>query len=427
MPAPRRAWPVHLFLRALNNWYVRYVKNSKLSVGDFIELTTERLAYGGEAVARYDGLAVFIPFAAPNEKLFVRITELKKNFARAAIERVVEPSSVRREPPCRYFGNCGGCQLQHLTYKAQLEAKVGFVRDALKRIGRIDWPQEINIRSGAELGYRSRAQVTIDWQAHLVGFNRAYSNTVCDVESCPILAPELDHALASLRAAVVAADGSATHEFRLSQIEMAAGESSIALEPALAGLPEGGLRLTAHDAVYSFGASTFFQSNAQLLDNLIDEAVGNCSSGSEDLALDLYAGVGLLTIQMARRFKRVIGVESDTRTAKFALENIAANELTNVEFHTSSVAAWLKRYLDAEPVRPDLVLLDPPRTGAAESIALVAQLKARRITYVSCDPTTLARDLRLLLDSGYEPTRISAIDLFPQTYHVETVVALRLK
>ena len=397
-----------------------------LSVGDFIEVTTERLAYGGEAVARYDGLAVFIPFAAPKEKLIVRVTELKKNFARAAIERVVEPSSVRREPPCRYFANCGGCQLQHLSYEAQLESKVGFVRDALKRIGSIDWPHEINIRNGAEFGYRSRAQVTIDWQAHVVGFNRAYSNTVCDVESCPILAPELDHALSSLRAAVAGADGSAPHSLRLSQIEMAAGESSVALEPPLAGLPEGPLRLTAHDAVYGFGASTFFQSNARLLDDLIEEAVDNCSSGSEDLALDLYAGVGLFTIQMARRFNRVIGVESDTRTAKFALQNIAANELTNVEFHTGSVVDWLKRYLDAEQVRPDLVLLDPPRNGAAESIALIAQLKARRITYVSCDPTTLARDLRLLLDSGYELTRITAIDLFPQTYHVETVAALRL-
>ena len=339
---------------------------------------------------------------------------------------MLEPSSVRREPLCRYVGDCGGCQLQHLSYEAQLESKVGFVRDALKRIGRIDWPHEISIRSAAEFSYRSRAQVTIDWQARLVGFNRAYSNSVCDVESCPILVPELDKALASLRAAVVSADGSAPHESRLSQIEMATDESSVALEPSFAGLPGGQLRLTAHNAVYSFGPSTFFQGNAQLLDDLIDEAVGDRSTGSEDLALDLYAGVGLFTIQMARRFKRVIGVEADPRTAKFALENIGVNELTNVEFHTSSVEAWLKRYLDAESARPDLVLLDPPRTGAAESIALVAQLKATRITYVSCDPTTLARDLRVLLDSGYELSRISAIDLFPQTYHVETVAALTL-
>jgi 23S rRNA (uracil1939-C5)-methyltransferase len=406
--------------------YVGFVKTSTLSVGDVIEVVTERLAYGGEAVARYSGLAVFIPFAAPKEKLLIRITEQKKNFARAVIERVLEPSAFRREPPCLYFGDCGGCQLQHLTYEAQLESKVGFVRDALQRIGRIDWPFEIKIRSAAEFGYRGRTQVTIDWQSSRVGFNRARSNAVCDVETCPILLPELDQALALVREAVVETRGSGHPESRFSQIEMAASGSSVALEPPIAGPPKGPLQQVVRDAVYSFGPATFFQSNARLLDDLIDEAVDQSSADSGELALDLYAGVGLFTIQMARRFKHVIGVESDPGTAKFALENIGANELTNVEFHTSRVEAWLKRYLDSEPVSPDLLLLDPPRTGAAESIALVAQLKPSRITYVSCDPTTLARDLRLLLDSGYELSRITAIDLFPQTYHIETVAALRL-
>ena len=400
------------------------MKNHTLSAGDVIEVTAERLAYGGEAVARYDGLAVFIPFAAPKEQLRVRITEQKKTFARAVIERVLEPSPFRREPPCRYFGNCGGCQLQHLTYEAQLESKIGFVRDALERIGRIDWPHEIKVKSAAEFGYRSRTQVKIDWQSRRVGFNRARSNAVCDVESCPILVPQLDQALASLRVAVDDAGESAHSEFRFSQIDMAAGESGVALEPSIAGLPGGPLRQVAHNAVYNFGPSTFFQSNPQLLDDLIDESVGPSSGASGDLAIDLYAGVGLFTIQMARSFKRVIGVESDSRTAKFAFENIGANELTNVEFQTSGVEPWLRRFLDTKPSSPDLILLDPPRTGAAESVALVAELKPSRITYVSCDPATLARDLRVLVDSGYELSRITAVDLFPQTYHIETVVAL---
>ena len=430
MRSAHRGMPLQVsnFLRAALTCYVDCVKNSRLNVGDVIEVTTERLAYGGEAVARYDGLAVFIPFAAPREQLRVRITEQKKNFARAVIERVLEPSSFRREPPCPYFGTCGGCQLQHLTYEAQLESKVGFVRDALERIARIDWPREIKIRSAAEFGYRSRAQVKIDWKARRVGFNRARSNAVCNVESCPILVPELDKALASVRVAVAEADGSEHPESRFSQIEMAASDSGFALEPSTAGLPGGPLRQVAHDVLYTFGPSTFFQSNSHLLDCLIDEAVGPHSDDSGDsgeLAIDLFAGVGLFTIQMAGSFKRVIGVESDPQSAKFALENLGANEVTNVEFHTSSVEAWLKRYVDTKPAPPDLVLLDPPRTGAAESIALVAQLKASRITYVSCDPTTLARDLRALVDSGYELSRIAAIDLFPQTYHIETVVALR--
>lgn len=400
---------------------VDFVKNSTLSVGDVIEVTTERLAYGGEAVARYDGLAVFIPFAAPKEQLRVRITEQKKNFARAVIERVLEPSPFRREPPCRYFGDCGGCQLQHLTYEAQLESKVGFVRDALERIGRIDWPHEIKIKSAAEFGYRGRTQVTIDWKSRRVGFNRARSNAVCDIESCPILVPELDQALASLRIAVAEADGSDHPESRFSQIEMAAGESGVALEPSIAGLPGGALRQVARNAVYNFGPSTFFQSNPQLVDDLIDEAVG---PDSGDLAIDLYAGVGLFTIQMARTFKRVIGVESDSRSAKFALENITASGLNNVEFHCGNVEPWIKDFAQSRTERPDLVILDPPRIGAAQAVANVAASKPARISYISCDPATLARDLRTLVNLGYEVSRIAAIDLFPQTYHIETVTAL---
>jgi 23S rRNA (uracil1939-C5)-methyltransferase len=148
-----------------------------LNIGDLVEVTTERLAYGGDAIARHEGLAIFVAFAAPKERLRVRITERKKNFARAVIDQILEPSPVRREAFCRYFGDCGGCQLQHVSYEAQLEAKTGFVRDALERIGRIDWPHEIEIRHGAEFAYRGRAQIKVDRKEGRVGFSRAASNT----------------------------------------------------------------------------------------------------------------------------------------------------------------------------------------------------------------------------------------------------------
>ncbi|HLF83613.1 MAG TPA: class I SAM-dependent RNA methyltransferase, partial [Blastocatellia bacterium] len=370
---------------------------------------------------RHDGLAIFVPYAAPGERLRVRITERKKNFARGVIDRILEPSPSRRDPPCQYFGDCGGCQLQHISYEAQLESKIGFVRDALERIGRIDWPHEIRIRHAAEFGYRSRAQVKIDRRAGRVGFNRAASNAVCDVTSCPILVPELDEALRSLWSALGrATDNNRGLPNRL-QVEMAAGESGVSFEPALDGLPGGALQRTVKDAIYSFSASTFFQGNPSLLDELVNEAVGETSG---DLAIDLYAGVGLFTIQLARRFSRVIGVEADTAAAEFARENINANQNANVEFHNSPAALWLKSFVEAKSPRPDLVILDPPRNGAAEAITHIVGLNPARITYVSCDPTTLARDLRTLLDSGHELTRITAIDLFPQTYHVETVAAL---
>jgi len=397
------------------------VNDTSLSIGDIIDVTTERLAYGGDSIARHEGLAIFIPYGAAGEKLRVRITERKKNFARATIDRILEPSPSRRIPRCEYFGECGGCQLQHITYDAQLEAKVGFVRDALQRIGGIDWTQKIEIRRGEEFGYRSRAQVKIDRQAGRVGFNRASSNSVCDITSCPILVTELDEALRSLWTALGTVGENDQRLPNRLQLEMAAGDSRVSFEPALDGLPEGALQRTVNDAVYKFSPSTFFQGNARLLDELVTEAIGQTTG---ELAIDLYAGVGLFTVQLARGFSRVIGVEADQDAARFAGENISANRATNVEFHNNKTDVWLRNYVDSNGAAPDLILLDPPRGGAAEAIPYITSLRPSRVTYVSCDPTTLARDLRKLGDSGYELSRVIAIDLFPQTYHVETVARL---
>lgn len=397
------------------------MKQNPPNVGDIIEVTTDRLAFGGEAVARHDGLAIFVPLAVPGERLQVRITERKKNYARAAIENVIESSPDRRDPPCRYFGDCGGCQLQHMSYEMQLASKVRFVRDALERIARIDWPDEIPIRHGPPFGYRARAQIRIDQRTGRVGFNRTASHSICDVVSCPILIPELDAALSLLRAAVAGAKVNDRVVGGLRQIDVAAGETGVSFEPALSNLASVPLRQTASGAVYGFDPSTFFQSNPALLDVLIEEAVGGLSG---EFAIDLYAGVGLFTIQLARRFKRVIGVEADPRTAKHAIANIAANSAANIEFRTSPADSWLKGFKASASQSPDLLVLDPPRTGAAQAIPSIIELSPRSIAYVSCDPATLARDLRALVDGGYTISRVTAIDLFPQTYHVETVALL---
>ena len=397
------------------------MKENPPNVGDLIEVTTDRLAFGGDAVARHDGLAIFVPLAAPGERLLVRITERKKNYARASIENVTESSPDRREPPCPYFGDCGGCQLQHMSYESQLRSKVGFVRDALERIGRIDWPDEIPIRHGPQFGYRARAQIRIDQRTGRIGFNRTASHSVCDIVSCPILIPELDAALSSIRAAVAGANVNERVVAELRQIDVAAAETGVSFAPANSNLASEPLWQTTSGAIYSFDPSTFFQSNPALLDVLIEEALGG-SSG--EFAIDLYAGVGLFTIQLARRFKRVIGVEADRKTAKHAIANIAANSVANIEFYTSPADSWLKAFIARTSQSPDLLVLDPPRTGAAQAIPLIIELSPRSISYVSCDPSTLARDLRTLVDGGYTISRITAIDLFPQTYHVETVARL---
>ncbi|MFL6216096.1 MAG: class I SAM-dependent RNA methyltransferase [Blastocatellia bacterium] len=407
---------------------------STIKVGDRIEVTTERLAYGGDAVARHGGLTVFVRLAAPGERLRVRITERKKNFARAVIETIIDAAPARRAPVCDYFGNCGGCQLQHLNYPAQLEAKAGFIRDALTRIGKIEWPAEIPVLHAAEFGYRARAQIKVEAGSHSanqplrIGFNRAASSAICEVTSCPVLVPQLDAAFARLgKIASQSGEAAQTELSRMREVEVAAGDNAIAFAPTIKGLPAGPIARTINGLQYEFSPTTFFQGNALLLERLIAEALNDYAGQT---AIDLYAGVGLFTLPLARRFNRVIGIESDREAAHYARHNIAANDIGNIKYHQARVEQWLGEFI-AQPsdarTPVDLLLLDPPRAGAAAALDAILGLQATHIAYVSCDPTTMARDLRRLLDGGYTLDRVTGVDLFPQTYHIETVAHLRQK
>jgi 23S rRNA (uracil1939-C5)-methyltransferase len=395
----------------------------QLAKGDIIEVTTERLAYGGEAIARFEGLAIFIPLAAPDEQLRVRIVERKKNFARAVIESILNPSPSRRTPPCQYFGACGGCQLQHLDYASQLAEKTGFIRDALKRIGGIDWQDEIEMRSAAEFGYRLRAQikVALDEKDELViGFNQANSHRVCDVESCPILMPQLNESFQKARVELQRR----SKEFNeyINEFEIAGDGRQVVTEPQFYDFETDELRREINGLVYHFSPTVFFQANDLLIDEFVKEAT---QDESGELAVDLYAGVGLFALQLAPRFTRVIGVEVHSESVEFALKNRAINEIKNVTFNHTQTDSWLQDYI-RQPTHttPDLIILDPPRIGAAEAMNLIATLAPARINYISCDPATLARDLKTLTASGYRLRRIIGFDLFPQTYHIESIAFL---
>ncbi|MGH9762759.1 MAG: class I SAM-dependent RNA methyltransferase, partial [Blastocatellia bacterium] len=256
--------------------------------GDLIEVKTERLAYGGDAVARHGKMVLFVPYAAPDEAVRVRVTTVKKTFARAVIEEVVTPSPVRRTPECRYFGVCGGCQLQHIDYAAQLKSKAGFIRDSLARLGHIDWPREIEVEGSPEFGYRTRAQIKIQDTSALrsasgsssdkllIGFNRHGSHSVCDVESCPILEPRLNSALGELRT-LLAARTPAGSEQLPTEVEIAAGDASVSFAPQFGALPDGPVSRTIDGVSYRFTPRVFFQSNAFLLKRLVSEAVGSQS------------------------------------------------------------------------------------------------------------------------------------------------------
>jgi 23S rRNA (uracil1939-C5)-methyltransferase len=426
------------------------MNNLRLSVGDLIEVKTERLAYGGEAVARHQGLAVFVQGAAPDETLRVRIIERKKNFARAVIEDIIQPSAVRREPRCKYFGDCGGCHLQHINYADQLAAKVGFIRDALKRTGQIDWQDEIKIHSASEFHYRLRAKIKVArdqvkngsyWPTDnlrtrdaveeiRIGFNRANSHVICDVERCEVLLPELNDALQSIRLHLIRdreiIGGEeieiAVNEISNSECSQQPPASKVSISIPLSEFSTTDIQRNVAGAIYQFSPSSFFQVNALLLDEFVLESTG---SGKGGFALDLYAGVGLFTIQLARHFNRVIGVESNARSVDYARRNISLNEATNASVICDRVDRWLESFMSQREVQiPDLVLLDPPRNGAAEAVDRLGRLQPRQIHYVSCDPNTLARDLKTLLAHNYKIERLVAFDMFPQTYHVETIAFL---
>ena len=399
-----------------------------VAVGEIYEVAIEKLVYGGDGLAHVGTQAVFVPLAAAGDFVRVRIVECERNYARGVIEMILDPSPLRRTPPCPYFGACGGCQLQHLDYQAQLEAKASFVRESLRRIGNIEWDEEIGMRSAEEFGYRSRAEIKIareeDGRAR-IGYFRSGTQEVCEVENCLILLPAANRELQRLHAESSLVPNDAT------RVYLTVGDDEVIVTPANG---EQG-RAAEFDSMgatsqriaginYGFGVRSFFQGNRLLVEELIKEAIGNASG---KFAVDLYAGVGLFSLQLAKTFEQVCAVEGNKTAANHGVENARLNGLNNVRYEPISVEAWLK-YKSAEVPRPDFALLDPPRAGAGVNIIeRLAAMAPPDLTYVSCDPATLARDLRLLIDYGYRIDSITALDMFPQTFHVETVVRLRIE
>ena len=428
-----------------------------------MEITVERILPGGLGLAHADGRTVMVALAAPGDRVLVRIDREKGNVAFASIEEVIEPSPARVEPPCQYFGRCGGCDFQQLSYEAQLAAKVEIVKDCLHRIGRIENVPDFEITPAPNpWRYRTRAQWQYDSIRQRLGYFESGSRSVCDVVECAVLAPELQQTLSGLRERVQ--DGSlpdAARDFRA-----VIGDEGISLAPSVRSptvregndpqLNRGQVRditRTIHGETYRLSAESFFQANDDLLPQLIDAAL---SEASGQTAVDLYCGVGLFTIPLARRLAHVIGIEGDAPATRFARANLANAGVSNAEVANQDVADWLEEHLECAgsdgaldrshrnrkgstgrtPIQSgvaaaalqnsvDFLLLDPPRTGAeSRVIAGILNLKPKRISYVSCDPATLARDLRKLIAGGYTLDSVAAFDMFPQTHHVETVVHL---
>jgi 23S rRNA (uracil1939-C5)-methyltransferase len=432
-----------------------------------MKLQIEKAVYGGAGLAHQAegegaGKAVFVPFTLPKELVEARLLEQKNAFGEASLIRILTASEDRVAPRCAYFGQCGGCHYQHATYSAQVEMKRAILQETLERAGLTALPP-IETHAGEPWAYRNRTRLRIaELETTLrVGYNRRGSNEFLAVNECPISAPLVWRAAGAVLQIV---ENPATARFLRDAVEVeffttndekklqmtlfvrkaqagfaAFCERMQALVPELAGAGVGllpsagpprrgqsprplenwgadGLNYRAGEEDYWVTRGGFFQVNRFL----IDELVRIVTSGRRGaVAWDLYAGVGLFSRALAKTFQQVVAVEAAANdlSKSFKGPGKRAAETTTVEFLRSAVV---------QRERPELIVMDPPRAGVgAEVCALLARISSSEIVYVSCDPVTLARDLKALVASGYEVIELHMVDMFPQTFHLETVVVLR--
>lgn len=397
-----------------------------------IEIELTALAYGGDALGRLpDGRAVFVPFALPGERVRARIVEEKRGFARADLIQVLNPSPLRVEPRCPHFRQCGGCHYQHLPYAEQLKVKQDILRDQLARIGGIQDPPVRPIVPAPEpWNYRNHVQFHLTVEGKL-GFQAAGSEVTVPVRECHLPEPALNECWPALdfepdsgleRVGLrLGADGAIMLTLE-SDDEPPALESEADLsivhlrgEHAVVLAGEEFLTMRALGREFRVSAGSFFQVNTPVAEAMVRHVLGLLPA-SIATALDVYCGVGLFSAFLAPRCERLIGVESAASACKDFAINL--DEFDNVELY-EGLAGDVLPWLD---VSPQVVVLDPPRAGLErQALDALVRMAPQQIVYVSCDPATLARDAARLLSAGFRLVQATPFDLFPQTFHIESV------
>ncbi|MBN2256940.1 MAG: class I SAM-dependent RNA methyltransferase [Anaerolineaceae bacterium] len=401
------------------------------------EVTLTTLSYGGDCLGRLpDGRVVFVPFGIPGEKVAIEILADNKNFARGKLVKVLEPSTKRIEPTCKHFGRCGGCHAQHMTYEAQLEYKAAILSEQLTRVGKLaDPPNPQVIQSPNQYQYRNNLRFHINDTGKL-GFRAPHSDRIIPVSECHLPEKAIQEAWPFIE---LEADSG------IEQIELRGGmdgELLITLEGSAETAPEfeteaglsavyagqgGRIILAGEDLLpmqvcqrsFQVSGGSFFQVNTRMAEAMITTLKENLVYSGKTILADLYCGVGLFSAFFAGEVKEVIGVE----LSPDACLDFAANldEFDNVSLYEGAVESVLPRL----EVKADVVILDPPRAGLhPKALEALMAAKPAQIAYISCDPATLARDLGKMVAGGYHIEKVCLLDLFPQTFHIESMVFL---
>jgi len=423
-----------------------------------IDVRIEKLVYGGDGLGHHEGHTVFAPFVMPDETVSIEPVERRKKFIRGRVARIAEPSAHRAVPRCSHFGVCGGCDYQHIPYELQLNYKADILRETLSRLGRIPWEGPIATHASPPFEYRNRVQWKVGQDERgtkAIGYFQAGSQKLCPIRECPVSSPLIVEALAKfsrllatgklpptlreieafadhagekllLNLSFDATNGSAAAIGELCRNEISGAETVLVHDRRhdqfeLVG--PGHISYRVGDCDYRVGHLSFFQVNRFLVDELVTLVVGDARGR---LAIDLFAGVGLFTVPLAHRFQRVVAVESNVAAGRDLEANLQQSGAASPAFRQTTVEAFLPQWRET----PDLVVMDPPRTGVpAPALARLQKLAPQKIVYLSCDPATLARDLAVLAGPAQKPgayqiDEVHLVDLFPQTYHIEALVRL---
>jgi 23S rRNA (uracil1939-C5)-methyltransferase len=343
----------------------------------------EKLAFGGAGLGEIEGKKVFVPFSAPGDVLEIEILTDKESFSEGVIVQVIEPASCRVMPECPVFGRCGGCQWQHLSYETQLEWKQIILKETLEHIGKFKNPNVLpTLPSPKQWNYRNRIQLHVDSKGHL-GFYKAKSKEVIEFDRCFIA------------------------DDKLNQVMNARREEFVQRRKGV------GLRV--------HGGAHFSQVNVEQNENVKKILSEWLDEVDHEKVIELYAGSGNFTFPMSKLAKKITALEIDGRAVHFARQRAKKEQIENIEFHT----------LPAENLRQafhkgtcDALFLNPPRKGAAEAIDVIMDVEPKTIFYMSCNPATLARDLSKFAENGWQITKCLPIDMFPQTFHIESLVQM---
>lgn len=414
-----------------------------------MKIEIEKLIYGGYGLSRTAEKVVFVKGGVPGDKLEVQITENGKSFDVAEIIEVTEPSFQRTEPVCKYFGRCGGCQWQHIEYSTQLEEKTQILRESLMKITGLDY---INIEpiTASEDKYNYRNRVTLHLETvnkkHLIGFKEEKSHELVHIDSCDIADNKISKIINTLSKIVSSYEG-AKLPFDTAHITSLGDAPALSLSPhkdapkneidkllfklkermqgadiSIADKDEKTFRFEAGGLKFISSPSLFTQCNTKINNELLHTIYEWADLQKGYNVLDLYCGYGNLTLNIARRVKQVLAVDSNKKAIAYAIKNAKLNSIRNCWFEDWDVYKYLQRHKPVNKV--DLVIIDPPRTGAKQIIKPLLEISPAKIIYVSCNPTTLARDIKQLLGGGYVLSKVKAFDMFPQTYHLESLVLL---